>query len=235
MDSPKASDGSRFSIGLVVLGSAIVAATLVAGQTYLSMLHHGHDWWRLFSWQLISWSFWAALAPWLLSQGERALRAPRIGWIAANLGLCLLLVAVHIVISALALVWLQPFVPVESMGMQRALRYLLVPWAFIDLLVFWLVIASGNVLASQRRNRELAIRESRLETELARAQLEALRLQIQPHFLFNTLNSIAALVRKRANDQALEMVLGLSQLLRVTLDGSDDPFVTLEDELDFVN
>ena len=54
-----------------------------------------------------------------------------------------------------------------------------------------------------RRARPFAAREAQLETDVARARLEALRLEIQPHFLFNTLNSIAALIRIRANDQAL--------------------------------
>ena len=70
------------------------------------------------------------------------------------------------------------------------------------------------MLAVGRRARRLAVREAQLETDVARARLEALRLEIQPHFLFNTLNSIAALIRIRANDQALKMLLGLSELMR---------------------
>ena len=65
----------------------------------------------------------------------------------------------------------------------------------IDLLVIGVLLASGSAYGARRRARQLDLRESRLEAALARAQLDALRLEIQPHFLFNTLNSMAALIR----------------------------------------
>ena len=83
------------------------------------------------------------------------------------------------------------------------------------------------------RARTLEIRESRLEADLARAQLDALRLEIEPHFLFNTLNSIASLIRTRSTDRALSMLLGLSDLLRATVDGRRHT-TTLGDETEFV-
>ena len=78
------------------------------------------------------------------------------------------------------------------------------------------------------------MRELRLETALARAQLDALQLEIQPHFLFNTLNSIAALIRARDNAQALEMLLNLSELMRSTLGRPPDQLRPLAEELEFV-
>ena len=120
------------------------------------------------------------------------------------------------------------------MGVVQALWYLSLPWAFVDLLVYGLLLALGWSTAASKRRRALEHRESMLEAELARAQLQALRLELQPHFLFNTLNSIAALVRKRAHTEALEMVLGLSHLLRLTLDRSDQPWIPLDEELAFV-
>lgn len=218
----------------VLLGGVLAVAALVAGQTHLSMLHHGHAWWRLFVWQAVSWSFWAALVPWLLRRGARWASE---GWTRRALPdvlLCLLVAGTHIALSASIVVWLQPYLPVERMGFARAMLYLSTPWAAIDLLLFGSLLAIGAVLAVQRHNRSLALRESRLETELARAQLETLRLKMQPHFLFNTLNSISALVRKGANDRALDMVLGLSTLLRRSLDRSEDQWVTVRDEVDFV-
>lgn len=89
-------------------------------------------------------------------------------------------------------------------------------------------------IRAQDEARRLAIRESRLEADLARAQLDVLRLEIQPHFLFNTLNAISALIRIRSNDRALEMLVGLSDLMRHSLDRSGEQVVPLHLELDFV-
>jgi two-component system LytT family sensor kinase len=81
--------------------------------------------------------------------------------------------------------------------------------------------------------RRLALREAQLEADLTRARLDALRLEIQPHFLFNTLNAIAALIRVRSNDQALKMLLGLSDLMRATLERAPAQVTPLPLEIAF--
>ena len=81
------------------------------------------------------------------------------------------------------------------------------------------------------RAREL--QASRLETQLAQAELSALKMQLQPHFLFNTLNAIAALLKPQP-DAAERMVLQLSDFLRLTLKSTGRSEVTLREELDFL-
>jgi signal transduction histidine kinase len=81
------------------------------------------------------------------------------------------------------------------------------------------------------RHREVAV--TRLEAELARAQLRALKAQLQPHFLFNTLHAITVLIRHDTG-AAGRMVMQLSDLLRLTLMDSDRQEATLEQELRFL-
>jgi LytS/YehU family sensor histidine kinase len=69
-----------------------------------------------------------------------------------------------------------------------------------------------------------------LQTSLMNARLHALELQLQPHFLFNTLNTISSLVRTEQNSEAVSMIAGLSDLLRYTLDNAGRQQVTLEEE-----
>jgi LytS/YehU family sensor histidine kinase len=73
-----------------------------------------------------------------------------------------------------------------------------------------------------------------LEAQLSQAQLQALKMQLHPHFLFNTLNAIAGLVRTDKSTEAVNMLSGLSDLLRRRLDQEDRQEVTLREELDFV-
>jgi LytS/YehU family sensor histidine kinase len=75
---------------------------------------------------------------------------------------------------------------------------------------------------------------SRLEKQLADAQLQALKMQLHPHFLFNTLNSVSALMYKDT-DAAEEMVQKLTNFLHMTLESSGSQEVTLKKELDFLN
>ena len=70
-----------------------------------------------------------------------------------------------------------------------------------------------------------------LEGQLAGAQLDALRAQLHPHFLFNALHSIGALVRSGRGDEAVQTLDQLGGLLRLALDAHGDGFVTVEEEL----
>jgi two-component system, LytTR family, sensor kinase len=89
----------------------------------------------------------------------------------------------------------------------------------------------------QERSREalkLELRASELQSQLVGAQLDALKMQLQPHFLFNTLNAIAVLVRQQKSDGAEEMLGYLGDLLRHVLDDADASEVPLRRELEYV-
>ena len=96
-----------------------------------------------------------------------------------------------------------------------------------------MVLVSHGILY-YRRWRERELRASRLETQLAQAQLEMLRMQLHPHFLFNTLHSVSALMHSdvKAADRILAL---LGDLLRDSLDKVGAQEVTLKQELDFVD
>jgi hypothetical protein len=101
------------------------------------------------------------------------------------------------------------------------------------LLAYSFILAWGYVheYFTALREREVAV--TRLEAELAQAQLRALKAQLQPHFLFNTLHAITVLIRHDA-EAASRMVMQLSDMLRMTLLDSDRQETTLERELRFL-
>jgi len=101
------------------------------------------------------------------------------------------------------------------------------------LLLYTFVLTISTVLDSHARQAQQQTQTARLNELLSKAQLEALRRQIEPHFLFNTLNAIAGLVRENRNDDAVSMIAGLSDLLRRTLEQSDAQ-VPLGEEMQFL-
>jgi signal transduction histidine kinase len=99
--------------------------------------------------------------------------------------------------------------------------------------VYWMAVVAALALDYWRRARERELRASQLETQLARAHLQALEMQLQPHFLFNTLNSISELVHEDPH-AADRTITRLGDLLRMSIDRQAGQEVPLARELEFV-
>jgi signal transduction histidine kinase len=99
---------------------------------------------------------------------------------------------------------------------------------------YWVVIGVLSALLFRRELREREIEAARLETQLANARLHALRMRLQPHFLFNTLHSVSMLNLQDV-DAANRLLVRLSDLLRATLGTAEDAFIPLERELVLVD
>lgn len=103
----------------------------------------------------------------------------------------------------------------------------------VNVLTYWAVVGAWHLLAYYRGLREKELVASRLQEQLARAELAALRMQLQPHFLFNALHSISELVY---TDPAAadRMLVRLSDLLRQSLETNGHQEIRLEQELEYV-
>ena len=99
-----------------------------------------------------------------------------------------------------------------------------------DVIGFWSALAIIYIVDSYRESRDRQIATAELETRLAQAQLQNLRLQLQPHFLFNALNTISSVMHEDVN-RADAMLAQLSDLLRQTLRSADSQEVPLEEEI----
>ena len=102
-----------------------------------------------------------------------------------------------------------------------------------EMMTYWAVVGLSHALDFHRESRERELTEAQLRTRLAEAQLQALQRQLHPHFLFNTLNTISALMH-RDTEAADAMLERLSDLLRLSLDRVGTQHMPLSDELDFL-
>ncbi len=104
---------------------------------------------------------------------------------------------------------------------------------FFNLLWYGGIVAAQNAVTYYWKFHERELHAAALETRLTEARLQALQMQLNPHFLFNTLNAIASLMHKDV-DAADRMIVRLSELLRYALDSTDEQEVPLHQELDFL-
>jgi two-component system LytT family sensor kinase len=104
---------------------------------------------------------------------------------------------------------------------------------YIDLIIALLIVIAVHALLYYQNFRASELARSSLKTQLAQAQLRALKMQLHPHFLFNTLHSISSLVLEDAQ-KANSMIARLGDFLRLTVDNSEQQLVTLKEETEFL-
>jgi len=196
-----------------------------------------HAWGRLFLVVSLSWLVWGIATPVVLWLGRKfppTRWKPLSTWL-VHLGFCLLIAAIY---SAWAGFLQQAFPPWGNDSSSSSFTHL---WfnAFygefhLFLILYASILAIQYTLESRQRLVEREAEAARLQAQLSQAQLESLRRQLEPHFLFNALNAIAALVRERRAAAAVSMIAGLSDLLRRVLDGSGTQEVSLGEEMEFL-
>jgi LytS/YehU family sensor histidine kinase len=106
-------------------------------------------------------------------------------------------------------------------------------FAPINVMFYWGIVIVDHAIDYYRKYQERELRASQLEAQLVASELQVLKLQLHPHFLFNTLNTISALIHE-SPEEADEMISQLGDLLRVTLETVHVHEVPLTQELDFL-
>ncbi len=100
-------------------------------------------------------------------------------------------------------------------------------------IISWVMLIVFYVIEISKKYQNKSVEATKLEAELTQANIHALKMQIRPHFIFNAHNAIATLMRTGKNEEALEMLLKLSDLLRMSLNNFENQLISLEEEIDF--
>ena len=191
-------------------------------------------WQRALSTNLAFYYIWALLTPFVVWFGKRY-RLERKRWgksLAVHIPTSILLA----VLQLLLVESLWGILRDEPLSLYETFRSVEFSFAFnfhINLLTYWVILGFSYMLDSYRQVRDRELRASQLEAQLTKANLQALKMQLQPHFLFNTLNAISSLMHKNIPD-ADRVVARLGDLLRYSLETEGVQEVTLSEELDFL-
>jgi two-component system LytT family sensor kinase len=220
---------------LIWLGFALFDAI----ETVTSMRDQGmhHRWTALFFTVLLGWLPWVLATPVIVRLGKAyplaKLRAAS-GWLMHGAAIAAMTI-ISSAWTALLGVTLDPMLPDYATGpFGRLFRMKAESTPLEALVLYAFVLTISTVLESHARLAQHDTETARLNEQLSKAQLDALRRQIEPHFLFNTLNAIAGLVRESRNDAAVKMIARLSDFLRRTLEESKAQQVPLGEEMEFL-
>lgn len=221
----------QFSL-VFLLWTLVAVCGGAADFLFLRAIGSDPSWWSIFRRPLTEQWIWAALTPVVFVIARRfPLTRPGIARaVAIHACSFLALSLLHCVIAG-ALGGPLAALPAHYHGSLLKLRFL--EEIYSDIWMYWPLVCIQALLDSHARTREREKRAAELETLLAQSHLALLRAQIQPHFLFNTLNAVAALARIDA-DAVEDMVADLAEILRASFSDTTSQETTLRRELDLV-
>jgi two-component system LytT family sensor kinase len=233
---PAAAISARWWVIVLFVGPTMIGL-LIFGHTYLDDLANGEpgEFWATLINELTGAYTGAALIPFLI---HVARRYPLIGgsWarhLPAHLLALVVFSAVHTTLIFLARTVIYSLAGLGAYDYGiLSIRY---PMEFPnDVIAYCICVGVVYIVDRYREFRDREVRAAQLEARLSEAQLDVLRLQLEPHFLFNTLNTISSILYEdpRAAD---EMISRLSDLLRVSLRSSGSQEVALDEELRFLD
>ena len=224
----------RFVRAAVIIASWSLFALLMAVQEHYDAqaVHRPRTWRYVFRAEFASAYVWAALTPLILWLAQR-FPVDHHAWYRAAPVHVMASLAIVIVQRLAYVALVPPSSPEWRIHDPASLtRYILVMMDY-GILLYAMVLLIHYAVKYYARYQEGRIRASQLETRLAQAQLQALKMQLHPHFLFNTLHSISSLVQENP-DAAEAMIARLSELLRLSLENTGLQEVPLRTELEFV-
>lgn len=222
--------------GLILLGWTLIGV-FFGSQLYLaSALGFGMPtaWYRAFASGLADWYIWGLLAPLVFWSGRR-FRLGRGIW-PARLVLHLFASVIVSLVQLVLTTWFAQLVESVSgrpFPFLMGLRFALAVKFHWNVVVYWAILGLSHALAYYRESRERALQALQLESQLAQARLQSLKMQLNPHFLFNTLNTVSQLIYEEP-ENADRMITQLGELLRLSLDAGSEHLITLRQELEFL-
>lgn len=226
--------GNRHLLPAAVLGAWALVA--VIDTTQLGFYLRDHEphlgWTHAVERAVPVWAVWALLTPVVFAAAARFPldRGDLRRVIPVHLAAALAVVsawALAVTAVAMGLGWPAD----DGDGWGTMLGRYLVRRLHVNLLIYGALVGVHHALEYRRRLHEREAAAAELRTRLAEAQLQSLRTQLQPHFLFNTLNAVSVLALKGETQSVVRMLSRLSELLRLTLDGAPGQEVSLRQEL----
>lgn len=227
----------------VIFGIWTVVALFFATNTYFTVADDDYhkNWIKLILFNVPNWYLWALFTPYAIKAVDRfPLLTSKWAWhlivhVTIGIGALFILSNYRVILSALF--W--NYFDITEVSLASYLSYF-VNRFLSDIPFYMVLIATLTAWRAQQARQEqymysteVRLKNNALENELKEAQLMALRLQLSPHFLFNSLHTVSSLIEEGDKEKAIKMTTRIGDFLRRALAFEKQQFITLEKELEF--
>jgi len=226
---------ARYPTTLALLLIVVVATLFFTCVAYLSaLLGPGPSAARyMLIWHAIKFGLWAAVSPSIIALARRY-PIERTKWVRPVSFHFLAAIVCSFIVTGLFFTWCWEWPSLHRelfSSWVEALQTATIPFSW-GVLIYWAILLATGAFDNYNRYRAEQLRGLQLQAQLAEAQLQSLRMQLQPHFLFNTLHSLSDLVLEDAQS-AVRMITKLGDFLRLTIEGPGQQIIPLRQELEF--
>ncbi len=227
--------GVQWKLVFLVATALGIGSSFLAWQFTLMVGHEPASWRTLVILNCTYWYVWALFTPAIcwLSQHFRFERQTWLRALAVHVPSVLVFSVAHIAALEGVQWWMAASEGITLDWWSEVKRSAVLNFDW-EMMTYWAIAGISHAVLYYRESRDRAVRASQLETRLVAAQLKTLQQQLQPHFLFNTLHAISALMHRDV-EAADRTLMRLSDLLRMTLDSLGQQEVTLKSELEFLS
>ncbi len=220
---------------LWVFGICTVVALFTSTQLYLKMMTSNPSWAKMFFVQFLAWQTWGMLSFLIFWLGKkfRIDRQSYFRGLLIHIPMAILIVLLYLLFYTTISTFFQSggYIQDSFTANFKAFFLKLFHWHFF---IYMAIIGLVHALEYYTELKSREVEAVNLEKELALSQLNALRAQLAPHFLFNTLNNVVSTIKQKKEEVAVSMLIKLSEFLRMTILESRQEQIKLKEELDFV-
>jgi two-component system, LytTR family, sensor kinase len=225
------------SISAILFGLLTTIALVRAFQQYYIIsadtASQSSLWWHI-PFNLFLWWIWFLFLPviyWItvtLSNKSHTIYY----WALIYIFLPVCIIGFHQTIASMVAVFVRGESNFSSRLYQRTINN---RWIWLDIVAYFSIVIVVRIVEYQKKNVMDKLKYTQLQSRLVQSQLNALKSQLQPHFLFNTLNSVSTSIILKENEEAKRMLSLIKNFLKTTVDESDQHEIPFKQELHFIN
>lgn len=213
----------------------IVIAIVVAFQHYFiieanSKQHYSLTWHIPFN--LFYWLYWFFISPLIYSLVKKYNNNNLMDYAILYFVAPLILVIFHQIISAIVINVILDYLDIQTLIYRRILKN---QWLWVDIVIYFIIEIGIYVAESLEKNKKEEIKLLQLKNNITESQINILRSQIHPHFLFNTFNTLSTLILKDDRTSTIKLINTIKELLNKSVSVNNNSLISLHDELKFVS
>lgn len=225
---------SYYHLQLILFVALLFISLAVALQHYFIIEQNSNQHFSLLwhiPFNIFYWLYWFFIAPLIFMIVKKYNKNKFLDYFLLYFVAPLILVSIHQVLSAVVINLVLDYLDIKTLIYRRILRN---QWLWVDIVIYFIIEAGIYIVENLEENKKEEIKLSQLNNSINETQINILRSQIHPHFLFNTFNTLSTLILKNDRETTLSLIDRIKELFSRSIKENNNSLIPVREELEFV-